>query len=41
MRATLTLFFILIIISTAGATGTDINYTVNGEPYEGYYLRHH
>jgi len=38
MRAPLTLLFILIFISTASATGTDINYKINGEPYEGYYL---
>ena len=38
MSSLLTLFFLLIFISTASATGTDINYKINGETYEGYYL---
>ncbi len=38
MRPILTLFFILIFISTAGAAGTHITYKVNGEAFEGYYI---
>jgi len=40
MRSLLTLFFLLIFISTAGAAGKNITYKVNGEPFEGYYISH-
>jgi len=38
MRSLLTLFFILIFISTAGAAGTHVTYKVNGASFEGYYI---
>jgi len=38
MRPALTLFFIFVFISTAGAAGKHITYEVNGEPFEGYYI---
>jgi dienelactone hydrolase len=38
MRSFLTIFIILITVSTAGAAGKSVNYTVNGEPFEGYFI---
>jgi len=38
MKSILTLFFILIFISTAGAAGTHVTYKVNGASFEGYYI---
>jgi dienelactone hydrolase len=38
MRTILILFFILMFVSTVGAAGQHIEYKVNGEPYEGYYV---
>ena len=38
MRSLITLFFLLVFISTAGAAGKHITYEVNGDPYEGYYI---
>ncbi len=40
MKSLLTLFFLLFFMSSAGANGKHINYKVNGEPYEGYYISH-
>ena len=38
MRSLIAVFIILLISSTAGAAGKSITYTVNGEPYEGYFI---
>ena len=38
MRSFLTLSIILVISSTAGAAGKQVNYNVNGKPYEGYFV---
>jgi dienelactone hydrolase len=38
MKYVLTLFFILILSSTAVAAGELVTYKVNGEPYEGYFI---
>jgi dienelactone hydrolase len=39
MKYVLTLLFVLIFSSTAGAAGEFVSYEVNGEPYEGYFVR--
>ena len=38
MRSLLVVFIILLMSSTAFAAGKSVTYTVNGEPYEGYFI---
>jgi dienelactone hydrolase len=38
MKYVITVLFILVVSSAAGAAGEAISYEVNGEPFEGYYI---
>ena len=38
MRYIITLFFILIVSSTAGAAGKPVSYEIDGKPFEGYFV---
>ena len=38
MRSILTLLFLFVFACSAYATGAVVDYQVNGEPYEGYYI---
>lgn len=38
MKNVFTLFFLLIISSSAYASGETVSYSVNGKPYEGYFI---
>jgi dienelactone hydrolase len=38
MKYVLSLFLVLIWVSTAGAAGMSATYTVDGKPYEGYWI---
>jgi len=39
MKTIITILFLLIFISTAGAAGQHVTYKINDEPYEGYFIR--
>jgi len=38
MKYVFTLFFVLIVSSTASAAGKFVSYEINGEPHEGYFI---